>query len=118
MDANVTAPAEATTRSNGAASIVLSRDAESDLDAMFEWIAVDSGVDRAEAILQRIDETLGLLADRPRIGRVRRDLDGSPRTFAVWPWVIVYEPSSTGIVVWRIIDGRRDLPHHIRDGSG
>jgi len=50
----------------------------------------------------------------PRIGRVRRDLDGAPRTFSVWPWLIVYEPSSSAIVVWRIIDGRRDLPRHVR----
>ena len=70
-------------------SIVLSRDAESDLDALFEWIVIDSGVDRAEAILRRIDETLNLL-------------------------VIVYEQSPGCIVVWRIIDGRRDLPRHIR----
>jgi len=96
--------------------IVLSLDAERDLDALFDWIARDSGVDRAEAILRRIDETLELVATMPRIGRVRHDLDGEPRTFAVWPWVIVYEPLSTGqgIVVWRVIDGRRDLPRHIR----
>jgi plasmid stabilization system protein ParE len=52
----------------------------------------------------------------PRIGRARDDLDGKPRTFAVWPWVIVYEPlrRGRGIIVWRIIDGRRDLPRHIR----
>lgn len=94
--------------------IVLSRDAECDLDALFDWIARDSGVDRAESVLREIDETLGLLAAAPRIGRVRRDLDGEPRTFAVWPWVIVYEPAGEGIVVWRVMDGRRDLPRHIR----
>ncbi len=97
--------------------IVLSLDAERDLDTSFDWIATDSGVDRADAILRRIDETLELIAAMPRVGRVRHDLDGEPRTFAVWPWVIVYEPRPTGpgIVVWRIIDGRRDLPHHVRE---
>ncbi len=96
--------------------IVLSLDAERDLDELFDWIARDSSVDRADAILRRIDETLELLAAMPRIGRVRHDLDGEPRTFAVWPWVIVYEPllAAQGIVVWRVIDGRRDLPRHIR----
>ncbi len=95
--------------------VVLSLDAERDLDALFEWIVIDSGVDRAEAVLMRIDQTLDVLAATPRIGRIRRDLDGEPRTFAVWPWVIVYEPQagSPGIVVWRIIDGRRDLPRHV-----
>jgi toxin ParE1/3/4 len=96
--------------------IVLSLDAEHDLDSLFNWVARDSGVDRAEVILRRIEETLHRLADMPRIGRVRRDLEGEPRTFAVWPWLIIYEPLSAGrgVVVWRIVDGRRDLPRHVR----
>jgi plasmid stabilization system protein ParE len=94
--------------------LVLSLSAERDLDALFDWIARDSGVNRAEAILRHIGETLERLAAMPRIGRVRHELDGEPRTFAVWPWVIVYEPLSdeAGVVVWRVLDGRRDLPSH------
>jgi plasmid stabilization system protein ParE len=44
----------------------------------------------------------------PRIGRVRHDLDGEPRTFAIWPWAIAYKPlpAIRGIAVWRIVDGR------------
>jgi plasmid stabilization system protein ParE len=96
--------------------IVLTLDAERDLDLLFDWIAQDSSVERAEAILRRIEEALDLVAGMPRIGRVRHDLDGEPRTFAVWPWLIVYEPLPTaqGVVVWRIIDGRRDVPRHLR----
>ena len=100
----------------GRSRILFSLDAARDLDSLFGWIAHESGIDRAEAILRRIDETLDLIATIPRIGQVRHDLDGGPRTFAVWPWVIVYEPQSTrpGIVVWRIVDGRRDLPRHVQ----
>lgn len=92
----------------------LSLDAERDLEALFDWIASDSGVERAEAVLRRIEDALELIAGMPRIGRVRPDLDGAPRTFVVWPWVILYEPSLTGpgIAVWRVFDGRRDLPRH------
>jgi toxin ParE1/3/4 len=95
--------------------IVLSLDAERDLDNLFDFIARDSGVDRAVAVLRRIEETLELIASMPGVGRVRIDLDGRPRTFAVWPWVIVYEALSSGqgIVVWRVLDGRRDLPRHV-----
>ena len=93
-----------------------SNDAKQDIDDLFAWIAGDSGVWRAELILGRIFATIDRLAAMPRIGRVRDDLDGKPRSFSVWPWVIVSEPLSTGpgIVVWRVIDGRRDLPRHIR----
>ena len=92
--------------------IILSRAARLDLDALFDWIALDSGMDRAEAILRRIDETLFTLASAPGIGRQRGDLDGAPRSFAIWPWLVLYEPTTAadGILVLRIIDGRRDLP--------
>ncbi len=94
------------------APIVKSLDAERDLTELFDYIANDSGVDRAELVLLRIDETLTNLAAWPRSGRVNSELDGSPRVFAVWPWLIIYEPRPRGggIFVWRIVDGRRDLP--------
>ncbi|HEY1751896.1 MAG TPA: type II toxin-antitoxin system RelE/ParE family toxin [Caulobacteraceae bacterium] len=96
--------------------IVLSLDAEADLTELFDWIATDSGIARAESILRRIEDVLDLIADTPLIGRVRTDLDGAPRSFAVWPWIVIYEPlaDASGIVVWRVIDGRRDLPRHER----
>lgn len=95
--------------------IVLSLTAERDLTSLFDWIAADSGVERAEAILRRIEHTLELVAAMPRIGRVRYDLDGEPRTFTVWPWIVIYEPlpQDDGIVVWRVVDGRRDLPKEV-----
>ena len=63
--------------------IVRLPDAERDLGELFDYIAADSSNDRAEAVLRRIQQTLENLALFPRIGRVRDDLDGSPRTFAV-----------------------------------
>lgn len=104
---------------DAASRIVLSRQAELDLDRLFEWISRDSSIERAEAIFRRIDETLDLIAAMPRIGRIRRDLDGEPRTFALWPWVIIYEPRSAaeGVIVWRILDGRRDLAAEIEPSA-
>ncbi len=90
--------------------ILLSRAAEQDLDDLFDWIARDSGADRAEAVLRRIEETLLNLAATPGIGRIRHDLDGAPRSFALWPWLILYEPTEDDVLVLRVIDGRRDLP--------
>jgi len=81
------------------------------LVGLFSLVAADSGIDRAELILRRIESTLAALADWPGIGRRRDDLDGTPRGFAVPPWLIIYEaqPQDCGIFVWRIVDGRRDL---------
>lgn len=98
------------------ASITLSRDAEQDLAELFDYIALDSGVDRAELVLRRIESTLRLLAEWPRSGRLHPELDGSPRIFSVWPWLIIYEPAGAGkgLFVWRIVDGRRDLPRIVQ----
>jgi len=92
------------------ARIVRTIQADRDLDSLFDWIAGDSGVDRAEAVLRRIEDTLSHLADMPGIGRVRPDLDGSPRAFSLWPWLVIYEglEREKGIIVWRIVDGRRN----------
>ena len=91
--------------------IVRTLEADRDLDSLFDWIAHDSGVDRAEAVLRRIDSTLSNLAEMPGIGRVRSDLDGSPRVFSIWPWLVIYEAllRGGGILVWRVVDGRQDL---------
>ena len=92
--------------------VITSLEAENDLVEMFDRIASEHGVDRAELVLRRIEATIVSLADWPRIGRIREDLDGSPRTFSIWPWLLVYEPqrNGIGIILWRVLDGRRDVP--------
>jgi plasmid stabilization system protein ParE len=92
--------------------IIRTLDADRDLDSLFDWIAYDSGFERAEAVIRRIDETITHVAAMPGVGRIRKDLDGAPRSFSVWPWLVIYEtlPRREGIVVWRVLDGRRDLP--------
>ena len=89
----------------------LSLAAARDLDELFDYIATESGATRAEAVLRRIGATLESLAAAPAIGRVRRDLHGEPRSFTTWPWIVFYDAldDARGIVVWRILDGRRDL---------
>ena len=93
-------------------SVITSLEAENDLVEMFDLIANEHGVDRAELVLRRIEATIASLAEWPRIGRIREDIDGSPRTFSIWPWLLVYEPqqSGIGIILWRVLAGRRDLP--------
>jgi plasmid stabilization system protein ParE len=90
---------------------VLSLAADADLDAIFSYLARQSGIERATAVFERIDETLELLAESPLLGRVRVDLDGEPRSLVVLIWVVFYEVRETGegIYVWRVVDGSRDL---------
>ena len=98
-----------------AASAILSTAADSDLETLYFTVATENGTERAELILRRIQATIAALADWPRIGRCRDNLDGTPRVFAIPPWIIVYEaqPNGDGIYVWRVVDGRRDLQNTV-----
>lgn len=91
--------------------VQLTWESRQDLKDLFDYIAEEDGPDRAQIVLRRLDVTLQSLAAWPGIGRQRRDLDGAPRSFSVWPWLIIYEPLPTGegVYIWRIVDGRRDL---------
>jgi len=80
--------------------IVLSLAAERDLEELFDYIAGDSGVQRAELVLRRIEQTLINVADWPFIGRLRPELDGVPRSFSIWPWIAFYEPQPEGIGIF------------------
>lgn len=103
-----------------AKAIVKSLAAERDLVELFDNIAIDAGVGRAEAVLRRIEKTMDTLSQFPLIGRVRRDLAEAPRVFTVWPWLVFYEPrrESDGIAVLRVLDGRRDLPNLFEENGG
>ena len=85
--------------------------AECDLEGIFDYIAAESGRSRALNVLNRLNGAMALLETSPRLGRVRTDLDGAPRSLSVKPWLIFYDvlADDSGVLILRIIDGRRDL---------
>ena len=62
-------------------------------------------------MLARISGALEVLAFAPLIGRRRPEFTGKPRSLAVRPYVIFYEPlpANDGIVLWRIVHAARRL---------
>jgi len=93
------------------AKIERSPEARRDVARLALWIGRERGVDRAQAVIDRIDRALVKLALRPALGRVRLDFEGEPRAFGVAPWLVVYEalPDADGIRILRILDTRRDI---------
>jgi toxin ParE1/3/4 len=91
--------------------VVYSPEARADLLAIETYIAVNDGEARAELIIGRLAETILNLAYMPGMGRSRPYLASGARAFSAAPWLIVYDllPSLDGIVVLRVLDGRRDL---------
>jgi plasmid stabilization system protein ParE len=93
------------------ARLVLSNPALADLDDIWLYIGRKSSEYIANAVLARLHGTMDVLILAPRIGRVRKEFRGHPRSFAVRPHVIFYEPlqDDAGIGVWRVLHGARDL---------
>jgi plasmid stabilization system protein ParE len=93
------------------ARVQYSEQARDEVDEIYFRIMLDTGPNAADAMLDRLDRLVQNLATFPSMGRVRTELPGSPRTFSLHPWVLLYRPltSEKGIQVLRLIDGRRDL---------
>ena len=81
--------------------------ADRDLDEVWFEIAQD-GVRRADAYIEQIHETCELIAENPRIGVERPDLDEDVRSFPVDRYVIFYEIIPDGIVILRVWHTARD----------
>jgi len=64
----------------------------------------------------RIYGALEMIAYAPHIGRRRPEFHGAPRSVAIRPYIVFYEPlpEADGILVWRVIHGARELRRLVR----
>jgi len=83
--------------------------ARADLGRLGQWIARESGVQRAEAVLEALEERFRPAASLPLIGHSREDLGQGLRCLTMRPYLVLYRRQSFGIEIVRVIDGRRDL---------
>ncbi len=89
--------------------VILSELAEADLTDIWVFAAQDD-VEAADRLLDQIYEKRQFLANSPKAGRRRPELDPSLRSFAAGNYVIFYRESPSGIEVARVLYGRRDIP--------
>lgn len=96
--------------------LLRTEEAHADLLAIWQYIAHERSAPVADAVLARIRGAMEMLAFAPQIGRRRPEFAGSPRSMAVRPYVIFYEPlpEDDGIIVWRVLHGARDLQRVVR----
>jgi toxin ParE1/3/4 len=78
-------------------------------DALTIWvfIAEDNAV-AADALLERIDTVLRMLAERPQAGRLRPELHPDLRSFPAGSYVIFYRVNDALEIV-RILSAYRDI---------
>lgn len=86
-----------------------SPEARLDLMEIWEYIARDN-VDAADRVEQQIQEAVSLLARHPELGHLRPDLTSKPvRFWAVYSYLVVYDPNTRPLEVVRILSGYRDI---------
>lgn len=90
------------------ARLRLSKAFADDLDDIWGFIGVDSPL-QADAFIRRLMKTCEQLAERPGIGRDRREFGKGYRSFVEGDFIILYRPFPDGIEVMRIIHGARDI---------
>ena len=88
--------------------VVWDRDAERDLDGIWDYIAKDSP-NAANEALRRIFATCDLLASQPLMGEARPELGRDLRSLSVGAYVIFFRPHEVGIGVAPVLHGAQDV---------
>ena len=82
--------------------------AELDLEEIWLYVAQDRGVASADRLIDEIARRLWLLATHPDAGRARDDIAPGLRSFPVKSYVLYYRTSDQGVLVARVLHGKRD----------
>jgi antitoxin ParD1/3/4/toxin ParE1/3/4 len=88
----------------------ISRPAQSDLAAIWDYIAMRSGAGAADRVLAEIYDAIQLLADNPLMGHARADVKNPKyRFWTVYSYVMAYRPDRKPITIARVVHGARDF---------
>lgn len=91
-------------------SYELTKTAENELTAILDFIADRDGPRRALHVYEQFEQAFEMLGQTPGAGAIRRDLTGDDvRWWSVYKFMVLYEPTATGVMVLRVIHGARDL---------
>jgi plasmid stabilization system protein ParE len=94
--------------------VVLSEGVESDLDAIWEYIAQDT-IDAADRWIGRLFDAFEAIGRTPGVGHRRGDLTDLPVLFfPVGAYLIIYRESGAAVEIVAVTQGARDVPSFLR----
>lgn len=85
----------------------LSSRAERDLDEVWLYVAEDASPTTADRLIDEIVDRFDLLAEQPRMGRLRPEFGPGVRSISVENHVIYYRDDGQ-VQIARVLHGRRD----------
>ena len=91
-------------------AFILSPEAERDLDIIKEYYLNRSGVRVARYVIRELREGIRFIARNPQAGHFRDDLtDQRVRFWAVFSYLIVYDPSKKPVEIARVLHSKQDV---------
>jgi toxin ParE1/3/4 len=94
---------------------VWSRQARTDLDAIWDYYAQVAGREVADNLVRGIVHAVSTLDNHPLAGRSRDDLRQGLRSIAVTPYVVFYRVEDNVPQIARVLDGRRNIGEILYD---
>lgn len=93
--------------------VLLTDDAAYDLEALYDYIEIHDVQEKADYVLDKVEEIFLSLADNPERGTYPNELLAvglrEYREIYFKPYRIIYRISSQSVYVMVIADGRRDM---------
>jgi|SRR5690554_336684 len=89
---------------------ILSKTAEEDIDAIFDYGKYRFGHDQAINYLVELESLIQSISKTPEIGRFRNEIKKGLQSFPYQSHIIFYRNLKTHIRIIRILHGSRDLP--------
>ena len=80
-----------------------------DLDSIEQFIISRSDTDTATNFINELSETFYLLAEMPKMGRARNDLQRGMRMFVHHRYVILYSEIDNGVLIERVAPPYRNI---------
>lgn len=94
-------------------SVHLVEDAERDLFEIYRYVAVNDSREKADRLLDNLERTILKLETMPERGHVPPELEriglSEYREIFFKPYRIIYKVAATKVIVFCVLDGRRDL---------
>ena len=86
------------------------RTRQAQLDQNDIWLNIaEDGVRTADAVIQRINDAIFMIAEQPQAGRARPELRDGLRYFPVDSYLIFYDVQSDAINIRRVMHGAREI---------
>lgn len=92
----------------------LSKQAEADIDDIAAHTARRWSSEQVQAYLSALEGRLDQLAQRPLMGRPRKDLGSNLRSLPFQSHVIYYERADFGVWIVRVLHQRQEAARHLK----